>query len=102
MHTQNLEKWVKKYDFKETGSTVAIIMAGNFPLAGFHDFICGVISGNKIIAKPSSDDKILICFFIDYLNELALDKLHLPSLRSKNVHGVKEVSKCHFLSPYGT
>ena len=69
LRTQNLEKWIKKYDFKETGSTVAIIMAGNFPLAGFHDFICGVISGNKIIAKPSSDDKILICFFIDYLKK---------------------------------
>ena len=42
-------------------------MAGNFPLAGFHDFICVLLSGNKIIVKPSSDDKILICFFIDFL-----------------------------------
>ena len=44
-------------------------MAGNFPLAGLHDLICVIITGNKAIIKPSSDDKILINFFVEFLHE---------------------------------
>jgi len=43
-------------------------MAGNFPLAGFHDLISVIISGNIAVVKPSNDDKILINFFINYLH----------------------------------
>ena len=35
-------------------------MAGNIPLAGFHDFLSVLISGNRIIAKTSSKDPDLI------------------------------------------
>tara|TARA_Y100000591_G_scaffold315926_1_gene324028 strand:+ start:1919 stop:2692 length:774 start_codon:yes stop_codon:yes gene_type:complete len=44
-------------------------MAGNFPLAGLHDLICVIISGNQGIIKPASDDKILINFFIEFLHK---------------------------------
>ena len=44
-------------------------MAGNFPLAGLHDLICVIITGNQAIIKPSSDDKILINFFIEFLHK---------------------------------
>ena len=37
-----------------------IIMAGNIPLAGFHDFLSVLISGNNLIAKTSSKDSALI------------------------------------------
>ena len=69
LNDKSLIEWTNKYDFHKTDASVAIIMAGNFPLAGFHDFICVLLSGNKIIVKPSSDDKILICFFIDFLKD---------------------------------
>jgi len=39
---------------------VVVIMAGNIPLVGFHDFLCVVLSGNNFIGKLSSDDKILL------------------------------------------
>ena len=35
-------------------------MAGNIPLVGFHDFICIMMSGHKIVAKLSSDDNRLL------------------------------------------
>ena len=35
-------------------------MAGNIPLVGFHDFLSVLISGNKLLAKLSSDDKYLL------------------------------------------
>ena len=69
LNDKSLIEWTNKYNFNKTDTSVAIIMAGNFPLAGFHDFICVLLSGNKIIVKPSSDDKILICFFIDFLKD---------------------------------
>lgn len=36
----NLEKWVSKYDVRAVlpQKNVGIVMAGNIPLAGFHDF----------------------------------------------------------------
>ena len=41
---------------------VAVIMAGNIPLVGFHDFLCVLLSGNRFVGKLSSDDKYLLPF----------------------------------------
>ena len=64
-----LEAWINNYNFNNQNSKVAIIMAGNFPLAGFHDLISVIISGNSAVIKPSSDDKILIEFIVRYLHK---------------------------------
>ena len=57
---KDLKTWTANYDFAETPNTVAVIMAGNIPLVGFHDFLSVLISGHKILAKLSSDDKYLL------------------------------------------
>lgn len=49
---------------------VAIIMAGNIPAVGFHDTACVLLSGNKVLIKLSSDDKLLIPFLLNVLVEL--------------------------------
>lgn len=60
---ENLQKWVSNYDIGETTpKTVAIVMAGNVPVVGFHDFLSVLITGNKVLAKLSSNDKILLPF----------------------------------------
>ena len=59
LRKDTLETWVSKYNLQNVNYKVAVIMAGNFPLAGLHDLICVIITGNKAIIKPSSDDKIL-------------------------------------------
>ena len=69
LRKDKLVTWVSKYNLQNVNYKVAIIMAGNFPLAGLHDLICVIITGNKAIIKPSSDDKILINFFVEYLHE---------------------------------
>ena len=69
LENENLRTWISKYNIKNEISKVAIIMAGNFPLAGLHDLICVIISGNQGIIKPASDDKILINFFIEFLHK---------------------------------
>jgi len=46
-------------------------MAGNIPLAGFHDFMCVLISGNIFVGKLSSQDKYLLPAIAEELNGIA-------------------------------
>ena len=70
LEENNLKEFCKQINKPKTPNTVALIMAGNIPAVGFHDFICVLLSGNKILIKPSSDDKFLIAFFADFLKEV--------------------------------
>ena len=71
---QKLNQWISKYyqELSENKSpkTVAVIMAGNVPAVGFHDFLSVLISGNKILAKLSSDDDKLLPAIADILISL--------------------------------
>ncbi|MEW7293026.1 acyl-CoA reductase [Aquimarina sp. 2304DJ70-9] len=66
---ERLEEWVSSYSFPEKApqKTVGVIMAGNIPLVGFHDFLSVLISGHKILVKQSSDDNQLLPFLASYL-----------------------------------
>ena len=57
-----LKDWVGQYQLSDNvqPKNVGIVMAGNIPLVGFHDFLCVFISGHKAIIKPSSKDEVLI------------------------------------------
>ena len=61
--------WTSKYDFKSTlnEKKVFIIMAGNLPLVGFHDFLSVLISGNVAVVKLSSKDNILPRILIELM-----------------------------------
>jgi hypothetical protein len=64
----NINYWVKKYNFNDVNpKKVAIIMAGNIPLVGFHDFLSVLISGHNVLIKQSSNDKHLLPFLSKYL-----------------------------------
>jgi hypothetical protein len=65
---ENLDQWLSLYTFdKVTPKNVGIILAGNIPLVGFHDFISVLISGNKVLVKTSSNDQFLLPFLAKYL-----------------------------------
>ena len=67
----NLEKWASAYIFTEDSSKkIAIIMAGNIPLVGFHDFLSVLISGNNVIAKLSTNDKHFLPLITKYLEHV--------------------------------
>lgn len=56
-----LRNWITQYNINPNADKkVGIIMAGNIPLVGFHDFLCVFISGNTLVIKASSKDDILI------------------------------------------
>lgn len=73
---ENLEQWINMYSedhFSNDGSkTIALIMAGNLPLVGFHDFLSVLLSGHKALIKPSSDDMKLLPFISQIL--VAIEK----------------------------
>ncbi|WP_136480645.1 acyl-CoA reductase [Cognatitamlana onchidii] len=65
---KNLDTWLKHYTIEEVSpKLVAIIMAGNIPLVGFHDFLSVLICGHDVLIKQSSNDKHLLPFLSKYL-----------------------------------
>jgi len=71
LNEKNLKKWIEKYDVSAIKpKIIAVIMAGNIPLVGFHDFLSVLISNHKIQAKLSSNDKFLLPLFAKYLEKV--------------------------------
>jgi len=73
---ENIDKWLSAYSFdtqdNKNEKTVALILAGNIPLVGFHDFLSVLITGNKTLIKTSSNDQHLLPFLAKYL--IAVDE----------------------------
>lgn len=68
LNEKNLDKWLSAYDFSNTKpKTIGLILAGNIPLVGFHDFLCVLFSGHRALIKTSSNDKYLLPFLTQYL-----------------------------------
>ena len=74
---ENIDKWLSNYSYEFAQSdkkekTVALILAGNIPLVGFHDFLSVLITGNRALIKTSSNDQHLLPFLAKYL--IAVDE----------------------------
>lgn len=77
---ENLNRWLSHYDFTNVQpKSIGLILAGNIPLVGFHDFLSVLISGHKVIVKTSSNDQKLLPFLANYLisvDERMADCIH--------------------------
>lgn len=63
LNEHKLRDWAASYAWLNSASpsaTVAVIMAGNVPAVGFHDFLCVLVSGHTFLGKYSSDDPHLL------------------------------------------
>ncbi|UYW02247.1 acyl-CoA reductase [Flavobacterium agricola] len=71
----NLNTWVNAYADTENkpSKTIGLILAGNIPLVGFHDFLSVLITGNKALVKLSSNDQNLLPFLASYLIKINPD-----------------------------
>ena len=71
LNYNSLNNFTKSYNLDNVNSkSVAIIMAGNIPLVGFHDFLSVLISGHSVIVKQSSNDKHLLPYLAKYLEHV--------------------------------
>lgn len=70
LQKDHLTKWAAGYGLpaaQPAPKNIGLIMAGNIPLVGFHDFLCIFISGHRQTIKPSSKDQVLIRRLVDQL-----------------------------------
>src|SRR5690625_3123943 len=64
----NLEDWLSAYKLPvKNPKTVAVVMAGNIPMVGFHDYLSILLAGHKVHVKLSSNDNKLLPFLTEYL-----------------------------------
>lgn len=72
LHENELDEWIGMYEFHKVKNQkcIGVVMAGNIPAVGFHDFLSVIVSGHKILARLSSDDQYLIPGIADLLCEI--------------------------------
>src|SRR5580704_3853169 len=66
-----LEDWAKHYELREeiqNPKNIGLVMAGNIPLVGFHDFLCVFLSGHRQTIKLSARDNILLKNLVEELS----------------------------------
>lgn len=66
-----LHEWLGHYPDRASApaKVVGVVMAGNIPMVGFHDFMCVLMSGNRFIGKLAHDDRHFLPFLADTLVE---------------------------------
>jgi hypothetical protein len=64
-----LHAWMSQYALDDTvvAKNIGIVMAGNIPLVGFHDFLCAFICGHQQTIKLSSKDDVLLKHLVQQL-----------------------------------
>ena len=71
LHHDQLEQWTKELPQENPApKQVGIVMAGNIPLVGFHDFLTILLSGHIVRAKLSSQDTFLMKYIAGLLTEI--------------------------------
>ena len=56
-----LDAWLERYPPPTANPlTVALVLAGNIPLVGFHDVLSVLLTGNRALIKCASNDQVLL------------------------------------------
>ncbi len=70
LEESKLSAFAGSYPEAAQSKKVGIVLAGNIPMVGFHDILCGALSGHYLNVKLSSKDKTLMSFIINELRNL--------------------------------
>ncbi len=110
LEKEKLKKWISGYNhekfFPQEQKTIGVVMAGNIPLVGFHDFLSIMISGHKILIKLSlNDNKLLplICetlykIDVEFSNLISFTDVHLKNFDAIIATGSNNTS--HYFEYY--
>ena len=92
---ENLNKWISAYKNQQNNQdapkTIGVVMAGNIPMVGFHDFLCVLFSGNKFLGKASQSDKYLIQALAEILFEIDADYKEFITFTSERLENFDAV-----------
>lgn len=89
--TEWLAPYRKRLEERQTPKTVGVVMAGNIPMVGFHDMLCVLLSGNRLMAKLSSQDRQLLPAVAAILKETGPGWDELISFESGRMTGFDAV-----------
>ena len=69
LREEKLLAWTSQYDISDDSNqkNIGLVLAGNTPLAGFHDVLCVFVAGHTAQIKLSDQDKYLLPYFIKLL-----------------------------------
>lgn len=89
LDSEKLKEWTNQYQISEksTNKRIAVIMAGNIPMVGFHDMLSVLISGHQFIGKLSSKDNRLLDFITRLLTEINSNFKTLISFKNERLNG---------------
>jgi hypothetical protein len=75
LQKDNLEQWASHYHLDDniTPKKIGVVMAGNIPLVGFHDFLTVFVSGHNQVIKQSSKDDVLLKHMVEKMTEWNAD-----------------------------
>jgi len=76
-----LKNWADSYQIPEVlqPKRIALIMAGNIPLSGFHDLLCVLMSGHIAVVKTSSKDEVLPLWIKNFFEK------HFPQVAGRMI-----------------
>jgi hypothetical protein len=80
LQKDKLTAWAEQYNIPTDNTSpknVGIVMAGNIPLVGFHDFLCVFITGHRQTIKLSSKDDVLLKHLVQQLYDWDENTRHL-------------------------
>ncbi len=91
MDRTNLKKWLAFYPELEQVSEkrkIGVIVAGNIPLVGFHDFISVLITNNIFIGKLSRREGGLLKFISEILTDIEPEYKNQVHFLNKNFDNI--------------
>lgn len=65
----HIATWLSSYPSQQTTQRLGLVLAGNIPLVGLHDVLCGLACGYHLEVKYSSNDAVLLPFVVNFLCE---------------------------------
>lgn len=71
LNKEKLTQWLHPYTlpaYPKKALTAGVVMAGNIPLVGFHDFLCVLICGHHFTGKLSHKDPLVLPLLAEQLS----------------------------------
>ena len=78
LQKEKILKWIEPYglpDERRDVKQVGIVMAGNIPMVGFHDWLCVYLSGHYAQIKLSEKDNVLLPFVWELIGDIDAESL---------------------------
>ena len=97
LHPESFRKWVMEHELSDQVDVkeIGVIMAGNIPMVGIHDFIAVLVSGHQLHAKLSSQDPALI-------KEVSKMLIEIEPAFAESIHFVERMNTIDVLIATGS